>query len=128
MTINMSNILIVDDDYKLCEVLAEELEELGFQTNATHSVSETIKFLQKNKNIDLILLDLKLPDKDGLSFLKMLKENNLDYKVIILTAFADIQSAIESERLGVCDFISKPYDFDELVNSINKALQKDYET
>ncbi len=119
----MSNILIVDDDHKLCDVLASELNELGFQASTAHSVNEAVKFLQQNKDIDLILLDLKLPDKDGLYLLKTLREYNLRYKVIILTAFADLESAMESTKLGVSDFISKPYDFDELLNSINKALK-----
>ena len=125
----MSHILIVDDDQKLCEVLAGELEEYGFLTGMANSVTGAVKYLQDNKKIDLILLDLKLPDKDGLFLLKTLRENNLHYKVIILTAFADIESAMESSKLGACDFISKPYNFDELLDSINKALKsKNHET
>ncbi len=125
----MASILIVDDDLKLCKALSNELREFGYDTSTAGSVNEAVKFINKNKNIDLILLDLKLPGRDGLHLLRALREKNLNYKVIILTAYADIQSAMESTELGACDFISKPYEFDELLESIRKALQiKDHET
>lgn len=70
-----------------------------------------------------MLLDLKMPEKDGFYVLEKINENNIPAKVIVLTAYADVKSAIASTKLGAKDFISKPYDLDELLISIRKVLQ-----
>ena len=120
----MESILIVDDDIKLCSVLSEELNEIGYNSNFVTSADEAFKFLDLNK-ADLLLLDLKMPDKDGFYVLNRLRENSIDIKVIVLTAYADVKSAIDSARLGASDFISKPYDLDELIITIRKVLQNE---
>ena len=73
----------------------------------------------------MILLDLKIPEKDGFEILKEINEKGRNSKVIVLTAYADVKSAIDSAKMGANDFISKPYDFDELLITIRKVLQKD---
>lgn len=119
----MESILIVDDDFTLCEALAEELQEIGYESNYVTSADGCFKFLA-GKQVDLVLLDLKMPDKDGFYVLKKIKEDGIKVKVIVLTAYADVKSAIDSAKLGAMDFISKPYDLDELIISIRKTLQK----
>ena len=64
-------------------------------------------------------------EKDGYEVLKEISENKFDVKVVVLTAYADVKSAIDSARLGASDFISKPYDLDELLITIRKVLQRD---
>lgn len=123
----MFNILIVDDDINLCKALSEELNEMGFQTHFVISADEAIDYIQSKEKIDLILLDLKMPEKDGFYVLRFLKEKEINYKVIVLTAYADVKSAIDSARLGATDFISKPYDLDELVITIRKVMQQEDE-
>ena len=120
----MESILIVDDDINLCSVLSEELNEIGFNSNFVTSADEVFKFLNLNK-VDLLLLDLKMPEKDGFYVLNKLHEESIDVKVIVLTAYADVKSAIDSARLGASDFISKPYDLDELIITIRKVLQNE---
>lgn len=120
----MDSILIVDDDIGLCELLAEELTEIGFDANYVTSADDAFDYLANNE-IKMILLDLKMPEKDGFYVLKKLREMNSPVKVIVLTAYADVKSAIDSARLGAEDFISKPYDFDELIITIRKVLQKE---
>jgi DNA-binding NtrC family response regulator len=120
----MESILIVDDDINLCTVLREELNEVGYEAEFVNNGDAAIKYLQKSL-VDLILLDLKMPGKDGFDVLKDLNTNNIKTKVIVLTAYADVKSAIDSARLGANDFISKPYDFDELLITIRKVLQKE---
>jgi two-component system response regulator AtoC len=66
-----------------------------------------------------------MPEKDGLYFLKELRERESEIKVIVLTAYADVKSAIDSARLGASDFISKPYDLDELLTTMRRVLQKE---
>lgn len=120
----MFNLLVVDDDVKLCEVLTEELNEIGYNTNFVTNADQALEFVKSNR-VDLMLLDLKMPDKDGFYVLQQLKDANNNVKTIVLTAFADVNGAMESAKLGALDFISKPYDLDELIISIRKVLQSD---
>ena len=121
----MESILIVDDDVNLGTVLMEELNEIGFNSHYVNGADPAFEFLNRNSNVDLILLDLKMPDKDGFYVLRTLRERGLETKVIVLTAYADVKSAIDSARMGASDFISKPYDLDELIITIRKVLQKE---
>lgn len=72
-----------------------------------------------------MLLDLKMPGIDGFEVLKEMEHRDLKAKVIVLTAYADVKSAIDSAKMGANDFLSKPYDFDELLITIRKVLQKE---
>lgn len=120
----MESILIVDDDINLCKVLSEELNEVGYKTSYIVKGDEVSEYL-RGKEIDLILLDLKMPDKDGLSVLQEINHQpNAHPRVIVLTAYGDVESAILSAKIGVSDFISKPYEFDELLGTIRKVLQE----
>jgi DNA-binding NtrC family response regulator len=119
----MESILIIDDDINLGTVLKEELEEIGYNVHFRNSADNAFAFLESNPNIDLLLLDLKMPEKDGFYVLQKLKQDGYNSKVIVLTAFADVKSAIDSAKLGAADFISKPYDLDELIITIRKVLQ-----
>lgn len=121
----MDSILIVDDDQNLCEVLSEELREIGYETDSVNGALDAVRFASGHPDLDLILLDLKLPDEDGFYVLRTLKEKNFPAKIIVITAYADVKSAMDSSRLGAVDFISKPYDLDELIIAIRKALQKE---
>jgi DNA-binding NtrC family response regulator len=120
----MESILIVDDDVNLCQALNEELREVGYETEFVYDGDQALANLS-TKIFDLILLDLKMPGKDGFDVLKEMNEKKIDSKVIVLTAYADVKSAIDSAKMGASDFISKPYDFDELLITIRKVLQKD---
>lgn len=123
----MESILIVDDDVNLCTVLREELNEIGYNAESVNSADEAFEFLSSGRHVDLILLDLKMPGKDGFYVLETLRAQKLSIKVIVLTAYADVKSAIDSAKMGASDFISKPYDFDELLITIRKVLQKEIE-
>ncbi len=120
----MEKILIVDDDINLCTVLSEELNEIGYDAHYVTNADRAFEYLENNK-VDLILLDLVMPDKDGFFVLKKLNEDNINIKVIVLTAYADVKSAIEAAKLGAADFINKPYDLDELIIAMRKVLQKE---
>ena len=100
------------------------LQVEGFQTAVASSGSEGLAILEK-ETYDLVLLDLKMPGKNGYDVLKELEDNNIHLRVIVLTAYADVKSAIDSAKLGASDFISKPYDFDELLITIRKAIQRE---
>jgi len=120
----MESILIVDDDVNICTMLSEELTEIGYDTYFLTSGQGVLEYVQNN-HIDLILLDLKMPGKNGFEVLQELHNINLDIRVIVLTAYADVKSAIEAANLGASDFISKPYDIDELLITIRKTVQRE---
>jgi DNA-binding NtrC family response regulator len=120
----MESILIVDDDINLCTVLQEELSEVGYSVDYVNNGFDVLSFLN-NKPVDLLLLDLKMPGKDGFEVLSDLNNQSVKIKVIVLTAYADVKSAIDSAKMGANDFISKPYDLDELLITIRKVLQRD---
>jgi DNA-binding response OmpR family regulator len=120
----MESILIVDDDINLCTVLKEELTEVGYDAEYVNDGDTAFDFL-RGSSVDLILLDLKMPNKDGFEVLKEIQQRGIKVKIIVLTAYADVKSAIDSAKLGANDFISKPYDFDELLITIRKVLQRD---
>lgn len=69
----------------------------------------------ESETVDLILSDLRLPDKDGIDLLKWLGEHGLQIPLIIMTGYADIQSAVQTMKLGACDYIAKPVNPDELL-------------
>jgi DNA-binding response OmpR family regulator len=120
----MESILIVDDDINLCNILTEELGDNGYDTRYLTEGKNVAGFLNDNKT-DLVLLDLKIPDKDGFEIQRDINSQpGFKPKVIILTAYSDIKTAIKSARLGASDFFSKPYDFNELLMSIRKVLPK----
>ena len=120
----MESILIVDDDLNLCTMLAEELSEVGYETYFLTNGDRVLEYVQNNQ-VDLILLDLKMPGKNGFEVLQELEINNIDIRVIVLTAYADVKSAMESAKMGAADFISKPYDFDELLITIRRTVQRE---
>ncbi|MBZ0180583.1 MAG: response regulator [Ignavibacterium sp.] len=121
----MDSILVVDDDINLGTALSQELSEIGYAAKYIDNADDALLFLESGNPVDLILLDLKMPGKDGFYVLKQIKEKNIHVKVVVLTAYADVKSAIDSARLGASDFISKPYDLDELIITIRKVLQKE---
>ena len=122
--VQMESILIVDDDVSLCTLLSEELKEVGYTTDYVTRAESAFEFLENNNEVDIILLDLKLPGNDGFYILKKLKESGNSSKIIVLTAYADVKSAMDSSRLGADGFIGKPYDLDELIITIRSVLQK----
>lgn len=121
---SLESILVVDDDLSLCQILSDELSDVGYKTKFLTGGKEAIEYLKENP-VDLLLLDLNMPGVDGFDVLQELSKWEKKPKIIVLTAYADVKSAIESAKLGANDFLSKPYDFDELLITIRKVLQSD---
>lgn len=116
------NILITDDDQTLCYLLKEELVNEGYDVDITFDGKYAIENLKK-KSYDLLLLDLEMTDVQGEEVLKYTKENHPDLQVIVLTAKTEIRTAIQCIKDGAYDFITKPYEFGQLVIVIERALQ-----
>jgi two-component system nitrogen regulation response regulator NtrX len=114
-------ILIVDDEEPLRAVLGAELESEGYLVETAADGDEAIELVQ-SKPVDLVLLDIKMPRVDGFEVLRFIKQRYPRIKVIMLTGYADLSSAIDSKRWGAEDFISKPYDLFDLLTTIERVL------
>ena len=117
-----NSILIVEDDLTFATMLKTWLCRKGFQVYTGSGISAARSMLEENK-IDLILSDLRLPDGDGTSLLEWRKENNNTTPIIIMTSYADIQSAVNAMKNGACDYVSKPVRPDELLMKIEEAIK-----
>ncbi len=118
-----SRILVVDDEDTLRTVLSQELKGEGYEVDTAADGQIAIDTL-KNKQFELILLDIKMPNVNGFEVLKYIKQNHPKLKVIMLTGFADLKNAIESKKLGAEDFVSKPYDLVDLITTIERVLSE----
>ncbi|MCM8800542.1 MAG: response regulator [Candidatus Omnitrophica bacterium] len=115
-----SKILIVDDDNIVRDFLRKFLSSKGFtQLESASTGQEALKIIEEKKqNIKLVLLDIRLPDINGVDLLRRIKEINKDIGVIMITAFADEEKAKEAMRLGAFDYIMKPFDLAYLQLSV----------
>ncbi|MBF0539864.1 MAG: sigma-54-dependent Fis family transcriptional regulator [Nitrospirae bacterium] len=118
-----NNILIIDDESQIRMSFKMILEEAGFKARLASSGREGINILKK-ENISSVLLDLKMPEMDGLETLKEIKSMVPDIPVIMITAFGDVSDAVEAIKAGAYNFIIKPPDFDELIIFIKRAEQQ----
>jgi DNA-binding NtrC family response regulator len=116
-----SRVLVVDDEEALRYLLSTELAAEGYEVETAGDGDEAIEAI-KQKDYDVVLLDIKMPRVDGFEVLKFIKQNKPEIKVIMLTAYADVKNAIEALKLGASDFVSKPYDLQDILTSINRAL------
>lgn len=116
------SILIVEDDLTFATMLKTWLSKKGFTVDTASSNARARKQLD-TKPYDLVLSDLRLPDQDGLFLLSWMKEHGHPAPLIIMTGYADIQSAVQAMKHGASDYISKPVQPDELLKKINEALQ-----
>jgi PAS domain S-box-containing protein len=122
MVANQS-ILIVDDDTNMRKTLEEILRVNNYQPVGVGSGKEAIRFASKEIFL-AALIDLRLSDLPGLDVLKAIKEKSPDTECIILTGFASTETAIQAVNLGAYSYIQKPYDIDQLLLTINNALEK----
>src|SRR4030066_2391374 len=116
------SILIVDDDDVMQETLSEVLKKRGYEVFSVGSGNGALSVIKKNI-IDLILLDMRLPDVNGLEILKKIKEFDTEILVIIMTAYSDVQTAVSAMKSGAYHYINKPFELEELKLLIEKGLE-----
>jgi DNA-binding response OmpR family regulator len=117
------SILFVDDDPDLREIVADQLAVSGYEVDAADDGAMAIDKLEQ-KPYDVVLLDITMPNKNGMDVLRFTKERGLGCKVIMLTGMVGLSVAIESIKLGAADYITKPYNMDYLLASIKRAIEK----
>jgi len=112
-----TKILIVDDEHDIVELLEDLLLQMGYNVARAFSQAEAREQIEKFKPT-IILLDIKLPDGDGVEFLKEIKVDHADIDVIMITGLADKEIALRALKNGAADYITKPIDLNYLTNSV----------
>lgn len=113
-------ILLVDDEEKFLEMMAERMRSRGMDVSTATSAAEAVR-LAETESFDAIILDLKMPEMDGIEVLKLLKKKRPDSQVILLTGHATVEKGIEAMKLGAVDFLEKPADLNALAEKIKQA-------
>ncbi len=116
------NILVIDDDAFMRDACDQTLSRHGHSVTLAQSGRQGIEWLHR-WSFDLILLDLKMPDEDGLSILATIKERDPEAIVVIITGYGTIKTAVQAIKLGAFDFIAKPFTPDELLKLVNRVLR-----
>jgi DNA-binding NtrC family response regulator len=124
MTTEKGRILIIDDERPILLTLEALLERHGYKVETATTAAQGLKLLNSDSS-ELVLLDLQLPDAEGLETLDQIKAGFSDTQVIILTAHDSLSNAIESIKRGAYHFIAKPYAPEELLSLVEKALEKE---
>ena len=119
----MPKILVVDDQDDMRWLLSRLLQEQGFEVGTTDDGAQALSWVQQ-ETPQAILLDLKMPRMDGLQALTQLKEVVPEVPVIVITAYSDVRSAVQAMKLGAYDFITKPFDNDELLYTVKRAVER----
>lgn len=117
-------VLIVDDGERFRETTAAILKRRGFEVKAVGSGSEAIEEI-KNGEIDVVVLDLQMPDMDGIATLEEMNGLGLHTKTLILTGYGAIDTALKAVKLGAYDYLTKPCEIEELVEKIEEAWKND---
>ncbi len=115
-------ILIVDDEAAMRESLKDWLMEDGYEVNSAES-GETALKMAAERNWDIVLLDLKMPGMDGIETLEKIKEINPDTEVLMMTAYATVDTAVQAMKEGAFDYLVKPFDPDEVEIQIKKIVK-----
>ncbi len=119
----MPSILIVDDDQNIRKVLKDLLEKEGLNVLTVSDVNAAIPIIDQ-RDLDLMITDLKMPGKSGMDLLTLCQERKPSLSIIMITAFGNIEAAVTAMKKGAYDFITKPFDENELLGVIKKALSE----
>lgn len=115
-------VLIVDDDAKNRTLLQKEFEDRGYKALLAGNGHEALAQLTENKLVDVILLDLRMPDMSGLDFLRQMRKEGKNYPVILCTAYAGSVDPFELQDLGVKHTFTKPIDLEKLATKVRELV------
>jgi len=118
----MNKILVVDDQKTVCYSIQRLLQSEGYDVITTTSGIEAISLVDSERP-DIVIMDVRMPEMDGLEVLKRIKERNPKIQVIMMTAFSTTEKAIEAIKSGAYEYLMKPFENDELLNCIESAIK-----
>lgn len=116
-----TRILVVDDEPKIRDLTGSILEEAGNRVTTAQSVDQAFEILAAG-DVDLVLTDLNMPERDGLDLIRQLRDDYPDIPSIIVTGYASTDTAIEALRMGVSDYLKKPFRLDQLLEVVTRVL------
>ncbi|MFH0945175.1 MAG: response regulator [Planctomycetota bacterium] len=118
------NVLFVDDEVAFAETMSKRLTKRGFDVRVVHDGQACLDDLQKHGDVEVVILDVKMPGMDGLETLKLIKADHPLIEVIMLTGHATVESAIEGMKRGSFDYLMKPCEIEDLVSKVEEAAQR----
>lgn len=122
MAKNTQHILVVDDEKDTCLLLSQVLEKEGYDVDTASTGKEALSILKKKK-INLVITDLKMPEMDGLTFLREARKLKSKAKFIMMTAYGEIETYLDAINLGAFDYLNKPMEISDVRIAVKKALQ-----
>lgn len=117
-------VMLVDDEVPFVETMTKRLEKRNLQIISAHDGQEALEKLDKNRNTDVVILDVKMPGLDGIETLREIKRTYPVIEVIMLTGHATVETAIEGMRLGAYDYLMKPCELEQLMFKVEEATKK----
>src|SRR5262245_60135982 len=116
------SVLVVDDELLIRKSLGKVLRAKGYQVEVASSGAEGLEKVSEVRP-QVMILDMRLPDTDGISVLRQVRQLDPLIQVILITAYGDVQSAVDAMKLGACDFLRKPYEMDDIVLTVESAAR-----
>ena len=117
-------VLLVDDEVSFVETLTKRMNKRNLKVLSALGGQEALEILGKNQTLDVVILDVKMPNMDGIETLSKIKKDFPLMEVIMLTGHATVETAIEGMKLGAFDYLVKPCDIEKIVLKIEEATQK----
>jgi two-component system response regulator RegA len=117
---NRPTLLIVDDDMTFCRVLARAMQGRGFAVTVAHDVAQALWTADQNPP-EFAVVDLRMPGPSGLTLVKKLKELNDEIRVVVLTGYASIATAIEAIKIGATHYLAKPVNAEEIIAAFRRT-------
>ena len=116
------SILVVDDEAKMRRLLEIMLTQLGYVVHQAADGQEALDFLNTH-TVDLVITDLRMPNIDGIELLRLLREQENDVSVIVVTAYGTVETAVDTMKYGACDYIVRPFELDAVEAAVQRALK-----
>jgi DNA-binding NtrC family response regulator len=121
---SIANVLLVDDEIEFVETFSERLELRDLAISKAFRGEEALQVLEENTNVEVVILDVKMPGMDGIETLTEIKMKFPLMEVIMLSGHADVESAIEGMKHGAFDYLMKPCDIDQMIAKVTEAAAK----
>jgi DNA-binding NtrC family response regulator len=118
---SLAKVLLVDDEVPFVETMVKRLSRRDFDLLTAYSGQEALDVMERDPRVDVVILDVKMPGMDGIETLKEIKLRYPLVEVIMLTAHATVESAIDGMKLGAFDYLMKPAEMDQLVDKVKRA-------
>ncbi|MEW6735109.1 MAG: sigma 54-interacting transcriptional regulator, partial [Acidobacteriota bacterium] len=116
-------LLVADDEVILGTVIAEDLTKIGCEVSLVHNGDDAI-MQARNEDFDIVILDIRMPGKDGIEVLRSLRDLDSPPEVLMITAHATVETALQAMKLGAYDYLTKPFQLSELELQVRKAYEK----